>query len=255
MSHKLFDLSGKIALITGSIRGLGFSFARGLAGAGATVVLNARNEKQLMDSVSELIQEGFNAHDYVFDVTQKKQIAHQIIKIEQEVGPIDILMNNAGANLRGSLKDFEESRWYESINLNLTSAFLTSQQVVQGMIARRSGKIINTCSLMSEVGRPTTGPYTAAKGGLKMLTKAMALEWAAYNIQVNGIGPGYFITELTKPLADDPEFDSWIKRRTPAGRWGNPEELTGTAVYLASDASNFVTGQIIYVDGGVLTTL
>ena len=205
--------------------------------------------------VPELTGQGLAAHGFVFDVLQREQIEKQVREIEISIGTIDILVNNVGNNLRGPLEDFEESTWHEVIDINLTSAWLVSKVVVKGMISRHSGKIINTCSLMSELGRNTTGPYTAAKGGLKMLTRAMAVEWAGHNIQVNGIGPGYFITELTQPLADNPEFDKWLKKRTPAGRWGNVDELAGTAIFLASAASSFVSGQIIYVDGGVLASL
>ena len=164
-------------------------------------------------------------------------------------------MNNAGIQRRSPLDKVEEAVWREVLNTNLTAVFLLSQQVVQGMIARRAGKIINICSLMSKMARPTVGPYTAAKGGVKMLTKSMAVEWGRYNIQVNGLGPGYFATEMNNPLKEDPQFDAWIRSRTPTGRWGEPEELIGTAVFLASQASDFVTGQLIYVDGGILAAL
>ncbi len=255
MENSLFDLKGRVALITGSSMGLGFAIARGLAQAGATVALNGRTQERLASAVSKLTGQGLAAHGFAFDVLQRAQIEKQVREIEASIGPNDILVNNVGNNLRGPLEDFEESTWHEVIDINLTSAWLVSKVVVKGMISRHSGKIINTCSLMSELGRNTTGPYTAAKGGLKMLTRAMAVEWAAHNIQVNGIGPGYFITELTQPLADNPEFDSWLKKRTPAGRWGNVDELAGTAIFLASAASSFVSGQIIYVDGGVLASL
>jgi gluconate 5-dehydrogenase len=169
--------------------------------------------------------------------------------------PIDILVNCAGIIRRQPLEEFSLEDWQQVIEINLSGVFTVSKHVVKDMIQRESGKIINICSLMSEVGRNTTGAYTASKGGVKMLTKAMAVEWAEYNIQVNGIGPGYFLTELTQPLSDDEAFDSWLKNRTPAHRWGKPDELIGTAVYLASDASNFVNGQIIYVDGGILAAI
>ena len=255
LKNSLFDLKGRVALITGSSRGLGFAIAGGLARAGATVALNGRTQERLASAVSELTGQGLAAHGFVFDVLQREQIESQVREIETSIGPIDILVNNVGNNIRGPLEDFKESTWHEVIDINLTSAWLVSKVVVKGMISRRSGKIINTCSLMSELGRNSTGPYTAAKGGLKMLTRAMAVEWAGHNIQVNGIGPGYFITELTQPLADNPEFDSWLKKRTPAGRWGDVDELAGTAIFLASAASSFVSGQIIYVDGGVLASL
>ena len=255
MIRAVFDVRGKVALITGSSHGLGFSIARGLGQAGATLVLNGRNEEKLQNAVLNLSGEGLSVSGYAFDVTKEEQIRRNIPAIEKEVGPVQILVNSAGIQRRGPLEDIEEAVWREVIDINLTGVFLASKHVAQRMIMRKSGKIINICSLMSEFGRATTGPYTAAKGGVKMLTKAMAVEWAQYNIQVNGIGPGYFITEMTRPLAEDPEFDAWIRSRTPAGRWGDPVELVGTAIYLASSASDFVTGQIIYVDGGILSAL
>ena len=255
MTRHLFDLHGKVALIAGSSRGLGFAIARGLGQAGATLVLNGRDEEKLKNAVSVLSGEGVIVYGYAFDVTDEEKIQATVPLIEEEVGPIQILVNSAGIQRRGPLETIEESAWREVIDINLTGIFLTSKHVAQNMIGRKSGKIINICSLMSEFGRPTTGPYAAAKGGVKMLTRAMAVEWTKYNIQVNGLGPGYFLTEMTKPLAEDPTFDAWIRSRTPAGRWGDPTELVGTAVYLASSASDFVTGQIIYVDGGILAAL
>ena len=255
MKNELFDLSNKIALITGSGQGLGFAIARGLGKAGASLVLNDINEEKLNRAVSILSKEGIAVYGCPFDVTNKKQIQQKITALEKELGSIDILVNNAGIQRRGPLETIEESVWREVIDINLTGAFLTSQRVVPGMIARKSGKIINICSLSSEIGRPTIGPYTASKGGLKMLTKAMAVEWGKHNIQVNSIGPGYFITEMTRVLAENSQFDTWVRSRTPAGRWGNPSELVGTAIFLASPASDFVNGQIIYVDGGILASL
>jgi len=254
MQH-LFELQNKVVLITGSSHGLGFSLARGLGQSGATLVLNGRDEEKLENAVSNLSGEGLSAFGYAFDVTKEEEIQTSISLIEQEIGPIQILVNSAGIQKRGPLEQIEESVWREVIDINLTGVFLASKHVAQRMIVRKSGKIINICSLMSEFGRPTTGPYAASKGGVKMLTKAMAVEWAKYNIQVNGIGPGYFLTEMTRPLAEDPKFDAWIRSRTPAGRWGDPAELVGTAIYLASSASDFVTGQIIYVDGGIFSAL
>ena len=255
MSNLLFDLSGKSALITGSSQGLGFELARGLGQAGATIILNGRNEAKLSKATESLQGLGATAHSLQMDILDDAQVQKKIPQIENRVGPIDILVNNAGIQRRGKLEDLDLATWQAVLDTNLTSVFMVSRLIARGMIARRAGKIINICSLMSEVGRPTTGPYTASKGGLKMLTKAMATEWGPYNIQVNGIGPGYFLTEMTQPLADDPAFDGWLKQRTPANRWGKPEELVGTAVYLASSASNFVNGQIIYVDGGILASL
>jgi gluconate 5-dehydrogenase len=255
MTNALFNITGKIALITGGSGGLGFAFARGLGQAGATVILNGRKKDKLQHAVLNLSKEGLVVHGYAFDVTKEEQVHFNILKIEEEVGPIEILVNSAGIQSRGHLEEIEESVWREVIDVNLTGVFLASKHVAQKMIPRKSGKVINICSLLSEFARPTTGPYTAAKGGVKMLTKAMAVEWAKYNIQVNGIGPGYFATEMNRPLAEDPKFDAWIQSRTPVGRWGDPAELVGTAVYLASRASDFVTGQIIYVDGGILAAL
>jgi gluconate 5-dehydrogenase len=255
MIHSLFDLSGKIALITGSSQGIGFGIARGLSQAGATIILNGRNEERLNRAVSTLSSEGLKVFGYSFDVTDSNQIDQKISAVEREVGPIGILVNNAGIQRRGPLEAFEESLWQEVIETNLTAVFLMSKRVVKGMINRRSGKIINICSLMSEISRPTIAPYTASKGGVKMLTKAMAVEWAKYNIQVNGIGPGFIVTEMNRPLLDDQTFDTMVKSRTPAGRWGQPSDLAGAAVFLASQASDYVTGQIIYVEGGLLSAL
>ncbi len=255
MSGSLFDLSGKTALITGSSRGLGREIARGLGHAGAALILNGRGEQTLRIAERSLHNEGLTVYSLQMDVLDEDQIQNKLPAIEKSSGPIDILVNNAGIQQRGKLEEFDRATWQSVLDTNLTSAFLVSRQVVKSMISRSAGKIINICSLMSEVGRQTTGPYTASKGGLKMLTKAMAAEWGCYNIQANGIGPGYFLTEMTQPLADDPEFDGWVKKRTPARRWGLPAELIGTAVYLASPASDFVSGQIIYVDGGMLASL
>jgi gluconate 5-dehydrogenase len=251
MSQSLFDLKGAIALVTGSSQGLGFEIARGLGEAGATVVLNGRNEAKLDSAVAPIKSLGISVHSVKMDVRDEDDISARIPDIENSIGPITVLVNNAGIQKRGKLEEIDRTTWQDVIDTNLTASFLVSKHVAKGMIKRKSGKIINICSVMSELGRATTGPYTAAKGGLKMLTRAMAVEWACHNIQINGIGPGYFLTEMTKPLADDPDFDGWVKGRTPARRWGIPEELIGTAVYLASEASNFVNGQIIYVDGGM----
>jgi gluconate 5-dehydrogenase len=255
MLGSLFDLTGRIALVTGSTRGLGLVLARGLARAGATVVLNGRNRDALKAALASLTADGAQATGAAFDVTDQGQIAQAVRTIEEQTGPIDILVNNAGIQKRAPIVDMPEATWREVLEVNLTSVFLTTQQVAKGMIGRGRGKIINICSLTSEVGRATIAPYTAAKGGLRMLTRAMAVEWARHNIQVNGIGPGYFATEMNKALVENAEFDKWLKARTPAGRWGDPEELVGTAVFLASAASSFITGQIIYVDGGVLASL
>jgi gluconate 5-dehydrogenase len=255
MAGSLFDLTGKVALITGSSKGLGLVLARGLAQAGAKVVLNGRTQETLDHAVELLRGEGFEAIDCVFDVLDRNLIETHVRTVEHDVGPIDILVNNAGVQRRAPAVDMAEAVWREVLDINLTGVFLVSQVVGRLMVERRRGKIINLCSLLSEAGRPTIAPYTASKGGVKMLTKALAVEWAPFNVQVNGIGPGYFATEMNRALIENPDFDRWLKARTPAGRWGRPEELIGAAVFLASDASSFITGQIIYVDGGVLAAL
>jgi gluconate 5-dehydrogenase len=255
MSIDLFRLNGRRALITGSSQGLGLVLAEGLASAGATVILNGRSEEKLRRSVADFKSRGYEAFGYAFDVTDKAETDPAVDRIEKEVGPIDILVNNAGIQRRTPLHEAPDELWQEVLNTNLTGVFTVSRKVARGMIARRRGKIINTCSLMCELGRATTGPYAAAKGGVRMLVKAMCVDWAQYNIQINGIGPGYFITEMTKPLADNPEFNSWLMNRTPAKRWGDPKELVGALVLLASDAGNFINGQIIYVDGGILAAI
>lgn len=251
----LFDLTGKVALVTGSSRGLGFTIARGLATAGATVVLNGRDETRLDAAVGRLGEAGIEVSASRFDVTDERAVETAVNRIEERVGPIEILVNNAGIQDRDPLETIEAYRFNRVLEVNLSAPFLVGRICARGMLERGHGKIINVCSLMSEVGRNTTGPYTASKGGLKMLTRAMAVEWAGRGVQVNGIGPGYFLTDMTQPLAADPEFDGWVKSRTPAGRWGKPEELVGTVIYLASHASGFVDGQVIYVDGGMLSAL
>jgi gluconate 5-dehydrogenase len=251
----LFDLQGKTVLVTGSTGGLGSAIARGLAENGATVVLNGRNRERLEAAVERSRKAGLDVHGVAFDVTDFESITPRIGQIESEVGVLDVLVNNAGITRRASLEDLEEADWREVIDTNLTAAFLVAKAAVPGMIARKRGKIINIGSLMSDLGRATTGAYAASKGGIRMLTRAMTADWARHNIQINAIGPGYFVTDLTRPLADDAAFTDWLTQRTPVGRWGQPEELVGTAVFLASAASDFVNGQIIYVDGGIRAVL
>lgn len=251
----LFDLSGRVALITGSSQGLGFELARGLARHGAAVVVNGRNEARVNAAVALLRGEGLRAHGAVFDITNGESVAKAAAEIQEAAGPIDILVNNAGVQRRGPLEQITEAQWREVLDINLTGAFLVARAIVPGMIARGGGKIINICSLMSAATRPTTGPYTAAKGGLKLLTASMAVEWGKHNVQANAIGPGYFATEMTRPLVENAAFNAWVCQRTPAGRWGRPEELVGAAVFLASRASDYVSGQILYVDGGMLAAL
>ena len=255
MTTGLFDLAGRNALITGSSEGLGLAMAAGLGRAGACVILNGRDQSKLDRAVEKLKKENLSAIGFAFDVTDSQEVSRAVSEIEDQFGHIDILVNNVGRQRRGPLEKLTDQAWAEVIDVNLTGAFYVARAVVAGMIRRKSGKIINVCSLMSEVGRETTGSYAAAKGGLKMLTRAMTVEWAKYNIQINGIGPGYFLTEMTRPLTEDPKFEPWLTRRTPAGRWGDPAELTGPVVFLSSDASSFINGQILYVDGGILASL
>ncbi len=254
-TNKLFDITNKIVLITGSTGGLGSSFAKGLAENGAIVILNGRNTNKLYRQLKQFQKSGFKAYAYAFDVTDSEQINDAIERINTEVGSIDVLVNNAGINIRAPLEDYNDEDWEKVISTNLTSAFKVSKAVVKKMIEQRSGKIINIGSMQCELGRATIAAYAASKGGLKMLTRAMAVDWAKYNIQVNGIGPGYFKTDLTKPLYENPEFDTWLCNRTPSNRWGEPDELLGALIYLSSDASNYTNGQMIYVDGGLLAAI
>lgn len=256
MSAQLFDLKGKTALITGAVHGLGMAMAKGLGNAGATIVVNNNSEDKLYEAVAEYKAAGLTAHGYVFDVTDEKAVMEAVAKIEKEVGVIDILINNAGIIKRTPLVDMEVEDFNAVIQVDLVAPFIVSKHVVKGMIERRSGKIINICSMMSELGRNSVGAYAAAKGGLKMLTKNMATEWGKFNIQVNGIGPGYFATKQTEPIRiDGHPFNDFIVGRTPADRWGEPEDLQGAAVFLSSKASDFVNGHVVYVDGGILATI
>lgn len=255
MSIQLFDLTGKRALITGSSQGIGLSLAEGLGKAGASVILNARTAARLDEAVTTLRAAGIDATGVVFDVTDHVQVTQAVARIEADIGPIDILVNNAGIQRRAPLEDYPIDTWHEIVRANLDSVFFVSQAVGKFMIGRQRGKIINIGSLMSEQARYSIAPYTATKGAVKNLTKGMCTDWARYNIQINAIGPGYFATPLNKALVENPEFDSWLKKRTPAGRWGRTEELQGAAIFLASSAADFVNGQIIYVDGGVLATI
>ena len=250
----MFSLKGKIALVTGATQGLGFAMASGLGKAGAIIVVNDLLPERITLAIENYKKLGIQAHGYIFNVTDTNAVNAAIAKIEAEVGPIDILVNSAGIMRKGKLEEMPDEDWQAVIDVNLTSAFKVTRAVVKGMIARKRGKIININSMMSELGRPTVGAYAAAKGGLKMLTKNMAVEWARYNIQVNGIGPGYHLTDITKPLAEDEKFNKLLMSRTPAKRWGTPEDLMGPAVFLASDGSDFVSGHILYVDGGILAS-
>jgi gluconate 5-dehydrogenase len=251
----LFSLRGRRALITGGGQGIGFALARGLGAAGAEVVLNDVDPARLEQAVATLRGEGLAVSGKCYDVTNGEAVARGVAAIEEETGAVDILINNAGVHRRAPLEAMPAESWQQVLDVNLTSAFLVSRAVVGGMIRRGSGKIVNICSLNCEVSRPTIANYAAAKGGLKMLTRAMAVEWARHNIQTNGLGPGYIRTAMTGSLTVDAQFDRFIRARTPAGRWGEPRELVGTAVFLASRASDFVNGQILYVDGGLLAAL
>jgi len=257
MSTSLFDLTGKVALVTGSTHGLGMAMATGLGNAGATLVINGASSQAKLDkAVAHYKSLGLDAVGYLFDVTDESQVIQNIAAIEKEVGSIDILVNNAGIIKRTPLEDMEVEAFEEVLKVDLISPFIMSKHVIKGMIARGEGKIINICSMMSELGRNTVGAYAAAKGGLKMLTKNMATEWSKHNVQVNGIGPGYFATSQTEPIRKDGHpFNDFIVGRTPAGKWGNPDDLQGAAIFLASKASDFVSGQIVYVDGGILATI
>jgi len=250
-----FDLTGRTALITGSSAGIGFALARGLAQAGAAVVLNARSTEKLEAAAATLRAEGATVHTAAFDVTDGAAVAKAVAQIERDIAPIDILVNNAGMQRRGPLDQFEEAQWHELMKTNVDSVFLVGQAVARCMIARGRGKIVNICSVQSELGRPGIAPYTASKGAVKMLTKGMAIDWGQHGIQVNGLGPGYFKTELTDALVKNTEFTQWLVNRTPSRRWGDVEDLCGAAVFLCSEASNFVNGHILYVDGGVTAAL
>jgi gluconate 5-dehydrogenase len=246
--NKLFDLTGRLALVTGSSRGIGRAIAEGYVAAGARVIINGRDAAAANATAKAI---GANAVAAPFDVTNSASIEAAIELIEQNHGPIDILVNNAGMTKRMPFTDFPEADWRQIMATNLDSVFFVTQSVARRMIPRSRGKIVNICSVMSELGRPTIAPYTASKGAVKMLTKAMCSEFAKHGITANGISPGYFGTELNQALMADEKFSSWVCARTPAGRWGKVEELQGAAIFLASDASSFVNGHILFVDGGM----
>ena len=254
MSVGLFDLTGKTALITGSGQGIGYALAQGLGRAGAHVVLNGRDAAKLAQAAETLGAEGLSVTVSAFDVTDPRAVAAAVDAIEA-VRAIDILVNNAGIQRRGPLEDYPVETWHEIMRTNVDSVFFVGQAVARHMISRGRGKIINIASLQSEAARYGIAPYTASKGAVKNLTRGMCTDWARHGLQVNAIGPGYFETPLNQALIDDPVFDAWLRSRTPAGRWGRVEELQGAAIFLASAASDFVNGQVIYVDGGVLATL
>jgi len=257
MSQTLFDITKKVALVTGATHGLGMAMAMGLGRAGATIVVNGNSsQEKVNNAVAEYKKEGITAFGYQFNVADEAQVITAVKKIEKEVGVIDILVNNAGIIKRTPLVDMEVADFKQVVDIDLVSPFIVSKHVVRGMMERKSGKIINICSMMSELGRNTVGAYAAAKGGLVMLTKNMATEWARFNIQINGIGPGYFATSQTAPIRVEGHlFNDFIVNRTPARKWGDPNDLAGAAIFLSSKASDFVNGHILYVDGGILATI
>lgn len=257
MSLKLFDLTGKTALVTGATHGLGMAIAKALGRAGAKLVINGHTPEKMEKALKEYDKDGFKVHSYLFDVTDENAVVENLKKIENDVAPVDILVNNAGIIKRIPIVDMEVDDFKQVLDINVVGSFIMAKNVVKSMLARKSGgKIINLCSMMSELGRDTVSAYAAAKGGLKMLTQNMATEWAKHNIQVNGIGPGYFATDQTAPIrVGGHPFNEFIINRTPAGRWGDPDELGGAAIFLASKASDFVNGHVLYVDGGILATI
>lgn len=255
-SPSLFDLSGRTALITGSSRGIGFAFAQGLAEAGAKVIVNSRQANVVDEAVKKLQALGLDAVGAAFDVADEASVEAAFAGFDQQGLAVDILINNAGIQHRQPMVELSLADWQRVMDTNLTAAFLVGRAAARRMIARgQGGKIINIGSLTSEAARATVAPYTVAKGGIKLLSKAMAAEWAQFNIQANSIGPGYILTDMNEALVNNPSFDAWVKSSNPARRWGQPEELVGTAVFLSSAASNYVNGQIIYVDGGWLSVL
>lgn len=255
MSLMLFDLTGRTALITGSSRGLGRAIAEGLAACGARVVINGSNEARLAQAVDETRAAGFDAEGALFDVTDEAAICAAFDAFDAEGREIDILVNNAGIQFRKPMLELATADWQRVIDVNLTSAFVVGREAARRMAARGKGKVINIGSLTSDLARATVAPYTVAKGGIKMLTKAMAAEWSELGIQSNAIAPGYMLTDMNEALVSNRDFDAWVKGRTPMRRWGKPEELAGLAIFLASDASNYVSGQLIFADGGMSSVL
>jgi gluconate 5-dehydrogenase len=251
----IFDLTGRLALVTGSSKGIGLAVARGLAEAGASVVLNGRDPDALEAARADLAARGHTVHAVPFDVTDAAAVSAGIERIETDIGPIEILVNNAGMQFRAPLEDFPEDAWQRLLATNISSVFHVGQAVARRMIPRGHGKIINIASVQAELARTNIAPYTATKGAVKMLTKGMATDWARHGLQVNGLGPGYFKTELNAALVADPDFTAWLTKRTPAGRWAELDELIGAAIFLASDASSFVNGHVLYVDGGITACL
>jgi gluconate 5-dehydrogenase len=252
--QNLFDLTDKTALITGSSQGIGLALARGLGQAGASVVINGRRQEALDAAADALASEGIAVRTAAFDVSDRAAVVEGVERIEAQ-SPIDILVNCAGMQFRAPLEVFPEDRWRQLIATNLDSVFFVSQAVALKMIPRGAGKIVNICSVQSQLGRPSIAPYAATKGAVKMLTQGMCADWAGHGLQINGLAPGYFVTDLTRALVDDPDFTRWLEARTPAGRWGRVEELAGACIFLSSAASDFVNGQTLYVDGGMTSVV
>lgn len=255
MSLQLFDLTGKRALVTGSSQGIGMALARGMAAAGAEIVMNGRDSAKLDAAAQSLRDDGFTVHSLAFDATDHNAVRTAVDGFESDVGPIDILVNNAGMQHRGPLEDFPAEAFERLLQTNIASVFHVGQAVARHMIKRGAGKIVNISSVQSALARPGIAPYTATKGAVTNLTKGMATDWAKYGLQCNAIAPGYFITPLNKALIDDAAFSEWLAKRTPAGRWGNVGELVGACIFLASEASSFVNGTVIFVDGGITISL
>ncbi len=255
VAFELFDLTGKRALVTGSSQGIGFAIAQGLAEHGAELVLNGRDPDKLADAAARLTGGGHKVSVMSFDVTSVHAVMEGVAAIENTTGALDILVNNAGMQFRSPLESFPIESWEQLLATNISSVFYVSQAVARHMIPRRSGKIINIASVQSELARPAIAPYTATKGAVRNLTRGMCADWAKYGLQINAIAPGYFKTPLNRALVEDREFSTWLEKRTPAARWGNVDELIGAAVFLSANASSFVNGHTLYVDGGITTCL
>ncbi|MCW5720074.1 MAG: SDR family oxidoreductase [Devosia sp.] len=255
MAARHFDLTDRLCLVTGSSQGIGLALARGLAEYGARIVLNGRDPDRLAQAAEILRTEGRDVYMSSFDVTSSDEVAGAVEKIERDIGPIEVLVNNAGMQFRTPLEDYPADRWEQLLATNISSVFYVGQAVARHMIAREHGKIINIASVQAELARPGIAPYTATKGAVRNLTRGMCTDWARHGLQINAIAPGYFKTPLNQALIDSAEFSAWLEKRTPAGRWGNVEELVGAVVFLASDAASFVNGHTLYVDGGITVSL
>jgi gluconate 5-dehydrogenase len=252
---ELFSLKGKRALVTGSAQGIGYALIKGLGEHGADLVVNGRSADKVEKAVAGLREHGLTAEGSIFDVVDSATVEAEVARIEKDIGPIDILINNAGMQYRAPLEEFPDDKWQQILQTNVTGVFNVGKAVAKRMIQRKRGKIINIASVMSELARATITPYTATKGAVRNLTRGMCTEWAKHGIQVNAIAPGFFRTEMNTALSENPEFTAWLEKRTPTGRWGEVKELVGAAVFLASDASSFVNGHTLYVDGGMTVSV